>query len=777
MGDHPGNSGGETTRNTTRFETEETETTAQQVTGTPKKGRRFKRQKSIIVNYSHKQLTKDHVNILNKGFKFIPTSRPDHKAKYIQDYLLFERRLRLKYHFTRQYQQEEEDSSDDDIYADTDDTPTTHPLSESSGWTPPTGQDPHLDTYCLLTQEELYHTTTRPPKYYNLTKKERDALHDLANDTEIVIKPADKGGKIVIMDRQDYEQDCERQLQDEEHYTEVLPNHYKTIQRDIKDTLQTLRNQNAIDETTQNQLYNPRARIPPFYTIPKIHKEGNPGRPIVSGIQSPTENISKFVDFHIKDYVPKIDSYVKDTTHFINILQDYELEPGDLLVTLDVKALYTNIPHAEGLQALNETLTNNNHQNPPPWALVRLADLVLKNNMFQFNNKFYLQNQGTAMGTKMAPSYAILYMANFEQHALTTYRLRPKLWIRYIDDIFLIWQHGNQELELFVEFLNTINGTIRFTCESDPEKLPFLDVTVIRGEDNKMDTTLYIKPTDAQAYLHYSSEHPATTKNSIPFSQFLRIRKICSKIEDYNYHASRLYNIFKERGYKETQMRDTIQRVREMDRTDLLKYTQPKAEQKIRLITNFNRANPDMRKAIHKHDPVLQRIRKTKITPDDFQVTYSRSRNLRDILVHSSHPHIKLPQGCYPCNKPCATCPLIQTTRTVTNRDNQVYKVNGHFTCQSYNVVYLLTCRICKIDYVGETSQTLNNRIRGHISCIRNKRDNPVALHFNKRNHTTNDVQITILDRAIKKNERLRLEEAWMLVMRSRYPLGLNGRN
>ena len=368
-------------------------------------------------------------------------------------------------------------------------------------------------------------------------------------------------------------------------------------------------------------------------------------------------------------------------------------------------------------------------------------------------------------------------MAHFEKHAITTYRLKPKMWIRYIDDIFMVWSHGDVELENFVQYLNSINGTIRFTCESDPNRLPFLDVTVIRGREGDIETTLYIKPTDAQTYLHYTSEHPAPTKNSIPFSQLLRVRKICSNMEDYNYHASRLFNIFKERGYNQVQVRNTIQRVREMDRMDLLNHTRPKAEQKIRLITNFNRTNPDMQKAIHKHDTVLQRMRKTHITPRDFQVTYSRSRNLKDILVHSAHPYIKLPQGCYPCNKPCATCPHIVTTKTVTNRDGKTFKVNGHYTCQSYNVVYLLTCRVCNIAYIGETSQTLNNRMRGHVSCIKNKRDNPVAHHYNKPNHKYSDAKVTIVDRATTKNERLRLEEAWMLVMRSRFPLGLNGRN
>ena len=97
-------------------------------------------------------MTLAHRSVLNKGLKFIPTPRKDHTATTLKEYLLFERRLRLKYHFSRR--DEEEDEEDEDFY-DAEDIPNQHPLYESSGWTPPTGQDPHLDVYCLLTQQMI----------------------------------------------------------------------------------------------------------------------------------------------------------------------------------------------------------------------------------------------------------------------------------------------------------------------------------------------------------------------------------------------------------------------------------------------------------------------------------------------------------------------------------------------------------------------------------------------------------------------------------------------
>ena len=84
--------------------------------------------------------------------------------------------------------------------------------------------------------------------------------------------------------------------------------------------------------------------------LPKIHKEGNPGRPVVSSVNCHTSKISKFVDYHIQPLAKELPSYVKDTTDFINKVKDIgPLPENSYLVTMDVSSLYTNIPHDEGL--------------------------------------------------------------------------------------------------------------------------------------------------------------------------------------------------------------------------------------------------------------------------------------------------------------------------------------------------------------------------------------------------------------------------------------------
>ena len=154
---------------------------------------------------------------------------------------------------------------------------------------------------------------------------------------------------------------------------------------------------------------NSTAKAGRFYLLPKIHKKGCPGRPVISGCNTPTEKISEFVDHHLKPLVSSIPSFVKVTNKFLHKLKSMETLPeGAILVALDVVGLYPHIPHAEGLEAISSALNERENQEIPTSLIVDLADLVLKNKNFEFNGSHYLQSLGTAIGTKMAPSYANL---------------------------------------------------------------------------------------------------------------------------------------------------------------------------------------------------------------------------------------------------------------------------------------------------------------------------------------------------------------------------------
>ena len=121
------------------------------------------------------------------------------------------------------------------------------------------------------------------------------------------------------------------------------------------------------------------------------------------------------------------------------------------------------------------------------------------------------------MGTKMAPSFASLFLAKFEHDALTNAPYLPHTWLRFLDDIFVIWTEGSDKLKVFVHYLSNLHPTIKFTCSHSLTNIPFLDV-MVSLKDGLIQTDLYTKPTDKHQYLLISSCHPTHIKCSIPYS-------------------------------------------------------------------------------------------------------------------------------------------------------------------------------------------------------------------------------------------------------------------
>ena len=211
-----------------------------------------------------------------------------------------------------------------------------------------------------------------------------------------------------------------------------------------------------------------------------------------------------------------------------------------------------NISHQAGLKALNEAIEKRVNKKIPRENLVKMAEFVLNNNTFEFNSKVYQQKSGKAIGTKFAPPYACIYMDEVEQKFLETQSKKPLIWLRYIDDIFFIWTHGEQELEIFLMDLNNFTPNLSFTHETSKNSIPFLGLKV-KLMDGKLETDLYRKPTDRHQYLHYLSFHPEHTKHSVVyFTQTLHVNRLCSLEKDFNYHKLNMKEWFIKRGYPES---------------------------------------------------------------------------------------------------------------------------------------------------------------------------------------------------------------------------------
>ena len=221
-----------------------------------------------------------------------------------------------------------------------------------------------------------------------------------------------------------------------------------------------------------------------------------------------TENISSFLDFHLQSLAQKIKSYIKDTNHFLKKFKELgQLPEGTILCTIDAVGLYPNIPHGEDLAFLKNVLDSRVDKQVKTDTFIELTEIVLKNNIFEFSDKTYKQIRGTAIGTKFAPPYAVLFMEALEEKILSKVQKKPSVWWRYIDDIFFIWEHGEESLKEFTNEINSFHPTIKFTADWSREKANFLDaeVTLKNGVPS---TDLFIKPTNTHQFLDPTSCHP-----------------------------------------------------------------------------------------------------------------------------------------------------------------------------------------------------------------------------------------------------------------------------
>jgi hypothetical protein len=153
-------------------------------------------------------------------------------------------------------------------------------------------------------------------------------------------------------------------------------------------------------------------------------------------------------------------SYIKDTNHFLQTIFNITtpLPPNTILATINVQSLYTNIPHDEAIRATLEALdTKNGCMWPLRKVTLQFLIHILKENYFTFNDQIYFQKHGTAMGTKMAPSFANIFMGTLEESLLSSApdHLIPLLWKKLIDDIFLIWTHGEESFQTFTLHIST----------------------------------------------------------------------------------------------------------------------------------------------------------------------------------------------------------------------------------------------------------------------------------------------------------------------------------
>jgi len=677
---------------------------------------------------------REHIQLLEKGF--IPTTERWDQDKWNEDIEQFIRKLKTRWYFRNRPSSRSRKS-----------------LAEALGrtktkkWSPPNNSLDDEEKITLQAIQKQLKDTRPKQTRSNLTAQERKSLRELKKDNNIIIKPADKGSGTVIWQKDKYIKEAERQLA-HKCYRKMESDPLTETSELLERTLNNLKAMNSITDQDHKAMLQTDARLASFYMLPKIHKSltNPPGRPIMSGNGHPTEWISAWLDKKLQPIVQSLPTYLKDTTHLLQMLKTIHITPNTRIISLDVTSLYTNIPQEAGIKSLG-LVGKQLHPSGNYNTIEFLARKVLENNVFEFNGTYYRQIEGTAMGTRMAPAYANIYMYTIEKAILST---SPEIifWKRFIDDVICVFEETSPNTQQqLIDKANNITPEIQFTTEGNTEQgTNFLD-TNIKIVNGSIRVAPYIKPTDKRLYVRHDSNHPSHQKNNIAYSQALRLRRICSEEEDYTTHTNLLKEAMIKRGYEENKIQPKIDLCKKMNRDTLLDTTQPPQTQEketdtIFFSTTYHPGLPDIKQIVMKHiknvDPELRVI-----------VSQRRNKNLGDILVRASiqEPPRREPptQMRIKENKEnensnstiCVLCHPFNSRDYVDMGDENKFKGRPRKirSCKQMHNKYLIVCDICK------DMETINLLTTPHnlIAAFRNK-----DLNLNQHPHERDCLNITI---------------------------------
>ncbi|KER25529.1 hypothetical protein T265_07045 [Opisthorchis viverrini] len=442
----------------------------------------------------------------------------------------------------------------------------------------------------------------------------------------------------------------------------------------------TLKKLQETHEITRQERWKMKAddtNIAQFYGLPKVHKEGTPLRPIVSLPGTPTYKLAKDLWRRLKHLISGSEHTVNNAGQFLHKLRNVSIEDDEVMLSFDVTSLFTSINHNLARTTIAELLQTkpNTTGTMKPESIGKLLDFCM-DTYFTFDGQIYQQLKGTPMGSPISGFIAEAVMQRLEHAVLPI--INPKLWIRYVDDTFVIVKRDS--VHEAHELLNTTFEDIKFTIELERNnRLPFLDVLVNRKMDGTLETCVYRKETHTDQILNYNSNHPVNHKKSCVQTLFKRAETHCSTTELRKKEENHLLRVFQNNGYPRNFIKRSLKK----------KTPQPRQQQE-------------------------QATRR---------VVLPYIRNISELATR-----LLAQKGIFVAHKPNATLRKL-ISRPKDNPDKT----------KKNSVIYQLNCDNCIKFYVGQTGRRLCTRIKEHNAAVR--RHDPLSLisiHEDQEGHKFN---------------------------------------
>lgn len=231
-------------------------------------------------------------------------------------------------------------------------------------------------------------------KLNNLTYHEKQAIKRLKNDNNITIAKADKGNITVVLNKSDYEQKIKEHLDNEIVYEKLDQDTTKQIQQKLNNFLMKLKKKKSITQQEYEKLYSNTCIAPVFYALIKTHKENFPIRPIVSFVGSPTYESSKLLSKIISPLTNLADQKLKNTMEAKQSLENLIIPDDHILVSFDVKQLFTSVPLDLALSCVDEIIESNRNlfnqsTTLEPEEVTQLLKICLDASVFKWKDSYY----------------------------------------------------------------------------------------------------------------------------------------------------------------------------------------------------------------------------------------------------------------------------------------------------------------------------------------------------------------------------------------------------
>ncbi|BHF67700.1 hypothetical protein SprV_0301072800 [Sparganum proliferum] len=499
-----------------------------------------------------------------------------------------------------------------------------------------------------------------------LPMEEEKGLRSLRSDDSIVVVSADKGGATVIMDKTDYVNKANQAFNDREAYTPIAEDPTKKQAASIKKKVNELTRKKLINPADSKFLTPNDTRIAHAYGLPKVHKANAPLRIIVPLIGSPTYNLAKWLYKHLKHLTNGWQYSINNSHAFLQRIQGLNVSPDECILSFDVVALFSSIPHNLAIESVARRLEETPIGIPTEHVLDMLG-LCLKN-YCQFDGKYYQQVKGTPMGSPISGLLAELVLQRLEEVVIQA--ISPKMWLRYVDDTFVVIK--NCEVERLHQSLNGVFPAIQFTREEAlGDILPFLDVSVQRLSDGNLATSVHRKDSSAEIILNYGSNHPAAHKKSCVRTLFHRAFRYCSSQYLLKRELAYLYQLFRSNGYPISFVKNCLRRQR-----------QPQDQS----------SSGEVAQRKYYSLPYMRGISEA----------VARQLNRFDICI---------------AHKPASSL-----LAALSRAKDPISKE------QQSNVIYRIPCANCRCVYIDHTGRQLGTRINEHKLAIR--RRDPLSLVF-----------------------------------------------